>query len=398
VQVTRDAARRFLVARHFLAPARAVPGGADGVLAVIRRLGSIQYDPVAVAGRNHDLMLHARVAGYDPAWCDALYERRAIFEATNKALSFVPTEEFPWFRHVWGRKGPRFHAEALAANAEVAEQVLERIRAEGPLSSADFERQSSPTKNWFGLPENAVRAVFEAYTVTGVLGLARRDGNLRFYDLLERLLPADVLAHEVPEREQVRHKLLSRYRAHGLLAAGGAGGTFARIANPPERNELRKELVDSGALVAVDVDGLRGKRFVLAGEVELIEAPPEPPPTVAFVAPFDSFLWDTALLASLFDFDFVWEGFFPAAKRRWGYYVLPILFGDRLVGRIEPRIDREHGCVEVLGLWWEAGFAPKRDGAFVEAMRDALQAYLRFASADRIEWADHLRADARLLS
>jgi uncharacterized protein YcaQ len=137
---------------------------------------------------------------------------------------------------------------------------------------------------------------------------------------------------------------------------------------------------------------------VLAGEVELIEAPPEPPPTVAFVAPFDSFLWDTALLASLFDFDFVWEGFFPAAKRRWGYYVLPILFGDRLVGRIEPRIDREHGCVEVLGLWWEAGFAPKRDGAFVEAMRDALQAYLRFASADRIEWADHLRADARLLS
>jgi uncharacterized protein YcaQ len=398
VQVTRDAARRFLVARHFLAPARAVPGGADCVLAVIRRLGSIQYDPVAVAGRNHDLMLHARVAGYDPAWCDALYERRAIFEATNKALSFVPTEEFPWFRHVWGRKGPRFHAEALAANAEVAEQVLERIRAEGPLSSADFERQSSPTKNWFGLPENAVRAVFEAYTVTGVLGLARRDGNLRFYDLLERLLPADVLAHEVPEREQVRHKLLSRYRAHGLLAAGGAGGTFARIANPPERNELRKELVDSGALVAVDVDGLRGKRFVLAGEVELIEAPPEPPPTVAFVAPFDSFLWDTALLASLFDFDFVWEGFFPAAKRRWGYYVLPILFGDRLVGRIEPRIDREHGCVEVLGLWWEAGFAPKRDGAFVEAMRDALQAYLRFASADRIEWADHLRADARLLS
>jgi uncharacterized protein YcaQ len=384
VQVTRDAARRFLVARHFLAPARAVPGGADCV--------------VAVAGRNHDLILHARVAGYDPAWCDALYERRAIFEATNKALSFVPTEEFPWFRHVWGRKGPRFHAEALAANAEVAEQVLERIRAEGPLSSADFERQSSPTKNWFGLPENAVRAVFEAYTVTGVLGLARRDGNLRFYDLLERLLPADVLAHEVPEREQVRHKLLSRYRAHGLLAAGGAGGTFARIANPPERNELRKELVDSGALVAVDVDGLRGKRFVLAGEVELIEAPPEPPPTVAFVAPFDSFLWDTALLASLFDFDFVWEGFFPAAKRRWGYYVLPILFGDRLVGRIEPRIDREHGCVEVLGLWWEAGFAPKRDGAFVEAMRDALQAYLRFASADRIEWADHLRADARLLS
>ena len=160
------------------------------MLQVFRKLGSIQFDPIAVAGRNHDLMLHARVAGYEPAWCDALYERRDIFETTNKALSFVPTTEFPWFRHVWGRKGPRFHTAALADNAAVAERVLERIRAEGPLSSLDFERETGPTKNWFGMPENAVRAVLEAYTVTGVIGLARRDGNRRYYDLLERLLPA----------------------------------------------------------------------------------------------------------------------------------------------------------------------------------------------------------------
>ena len=398
MNVTAEAARRFLVARHFLTPARSVGGGLDGVLTVIRRLGSIQFDPVAVAGRNHDLMLHARVAGYEPSWCDELYERRAIFEATNKALSFVPVEEFPWFRHVWGRKGPRFHAEALDANAEVAQRVLERIQAEGPLSSADFERQAGATKDWFGLPENAVRSVFEAYTVTGVLGLARREGNLRRYDLLERLLPADVLERDVPEREQVRHKLLSRYRAHGLLAAGGAGGTFARIADPPERNGLRKELVEAGALVAVDVEGVRGKRFVLADEADLLAAPPQPAPTVAFIAPFDSLLWDTGLLASLFDFEFVWEGFFPAAKRRWGYYVLPILFGDRFVGRIEPRIDREHGSVDVSGLWWEDGFDPNGDPVFVDTMRDALQAYVRFADADRLEWPASLRSEELLFS
>jgi len=302
VAVTAEAARRFLVARHFLAPARSLAGGRDGVLEVFRRLGSIQFDPIAVAGRNHDLVLHARVAGYEPAWCDELYERREIFEATNKALSFVPTSEFPWFRHVWGRKGPRFHAAALAENAAVAERVRERIRAEGSLSSRDFEREAGPTKDWFGMPENAVRAVLEAYTVTGVVGLARRDGNLRYYDLLERLLPAEVLAREVPEREQLLHKLLSRYRAHGLLGAGGAGGTFARVADPPERNELRTELVELGSLVPVDVEGVRGKRFVLAVELELLEAPPEPVPSVALIAPFDSLLWDTALLASLFDF------------------------------------------------------------------------------------------------
>jgi len=395
VKVTAEAARRFLVARHLLAPPRSLTGR-DGVLTVIRRLGSIQFDPIAVAGRNHDLVLHARVDGYEPAWCDELFERREIVEATNKALSFVPVEEFPWFRHVWGRKGPRFHAAALAENAEVAERVLERIRAEGPMSSRDFESEAGATKDWFGMPENAVRSVLEALTVTGVVGLARREGNLRYYDLLERLLPAEVLGREVPEREQVRHKLLSRYRAHGLLGLGGAGGTFARIADPPERHALRDELIAAGALVPVEIESVRGKRFVLADDVALLETPPEPPPSVAFVAPFDSLLWDTALLASVFGFEYVWEGFFQAAKRRWGYYVLPILFGDRFVGRIEPRIDRERGCVEVLGLWWEDGFAPRRADGFVDAMRDALRAYLRFAGADRLEWAPQLAADKRL--
>ena len=104
------------------------------MLEIFRRLGSIQFDPLAVAGRTHDLVLHARVAGYDPAWCDLLYERREIFEAQNKGLSFVLTSDFPWFRGL-SRNAPRL----LAENAEVAGRVLERIRADGPLSSADFE-------------------------------------------------------------------------------------------------------------------------------------------------------------------------------------------------------------------------------------------------------------------
>ena len=395
MKVAAEAARRFLLARHFLAPARSVAGGPDGVLEVIRKLGSIQFDPIAVAGRNHDLVLHARVAGYEPAWCDVLYERREIFETTNKALSLVPASEFPWYRLGFGRKGPRFHARILAENAVVAERVLGRIRAEGALSALDFEPEHGAPKDWFGMPENVVRAVLEAYTVTGAIGLARREGNRRYYDLLERLLPAELLAHEVPAREQLRHKLLSRYRAHGLLGTGGTA--FDRIATErPGRNALREELVELGALVPVDVEGVRGKRFVLAEELALLRAPPEPVPSVAFIPPFDSLLWDNALVTNLFGFDYVWEGFFPPAKRRWGRYVLPICFRDRFVGRIEPRIDRDRARVEVLGLWWEDDFAPGRADGFVDAMQDALRAYLRFAGAGYLEWASHLATEKGL--
>jgi uncharacterized protein YcaQ len=301
VRITAAAARRFLVARHFLAPARSLEGGLDAVLEVFRKLGSIQFDPLAVAGRNHDLVLHARVADYDPGWCDLLYERRTVFEAYNKGLSLVPSSEFAWFRATLSRNAPRI----LAENAEVAERVLERIRAEGPLSALDFERERGATTDWFGMPTNAVRAVLEAYAVTGVLGLARRDGNRRYYDLLERLLPADLVARDLPLKEQLRHKLLSRYRAHGLLVVGGAGDIFGGLgyAKPspehPGRNALREELVELGELVPVEVEGVRGKRLVLLEDVELLEAPPKPPPSVAFLPPFDPLVWDRGFLGSL---------------------------------------------------------------------------------------------------
>jgi uncharacterized protein YcaQ len=384
-----------------LAPARALAGGQNGVLEVFRRLGSIQFDPLAVAGRSHDLVLHARVTDYDSSWSDALYERREIFEAHNKGLSLVPAAAYPWFRGTWSRQAKR----VLDENPDVAAQVLARFQTEGPLSALDFERAKGQTTDWFGLPTNAVRAVLEAYSITGVLGLARRDGNRRYYDLLERLLPADVVEREVALEEQLRFKLLSRFRAHGLLGIGGGGDIFSGLgpAKPdpglpgyPGRTNLREELIAAGEIVPIDVEGVRGKRFVLRDEVGLLECPPEPAPTVAFLSPFDALVWDRPLLGSLFDFDYVWELFLPPEKRRWGWYVLPMLFGDRLVGRIEPRIDRAAGRVDVLDVWWEDGFAPQRAEGFVDAMRDALRAYLRFAVATTLEWPSHLMAEKRL--
>jgi uncharacterized protein len=399
VKVAKEDARRFLVARQLLAPARSLEGGPDAVLAVFRRLGSLQLDHVAVAGLSHDLVLHARVADYEPAWCDELYERREIVEAYNKGLSLVPASEFAWFRVRESERAQK----VLADNADVAKRVLEQIRADGPLSSLDFEREAGPTKDWFGAPMNAVRAVLEAYGRTGDLVTARRDGNHRYYDVPERLLPAEVLAHHPALPEQLRHKMLSRYRAHGLIGATGHGeGIFDGLgpAKPdgrsPGRNAMREELVELGELVPVDVEGVSGKRFVVRADVGLLQAPPEPPPSVAFLSPYDALVWDRRLLGSLFGFDYVWELYVPPAKRRWGWYVLPTLFRDRLVGRIEPRIDAAEGVVRILGLWWEDGFEPHRAEGFVDAMRAALGAYLRFAKADRIEWPAELRTDKRL--
>ncbi len=401
ISVSAEAARRFFVARHMLAPARSVEGGPKGILEVVRRLGSLQFDPITVAGRNHDLVLHARVAGYERAWCDELlYGSRELFEAYNKGLSMLPMDELPWYRVSWTQT---VHSPGvLAENAEVAERILARIRAEGPLSALDFDR--GPSLEWWLARRSTARAVLESLAATGVLGLARREGNRRYYDLVERLYPADVLARVVPRREQLKHKVLSRFRGHGLLGLAGSGdawiGTGPARPDPtkpdwPSRTEFRRELVDEGALIPVDVEGVRGARFVLREELPLLEAPPVPPPSVTFLAPLDQFVWDRDLLRTLFGFDYVWEVYVPEPKRRWGYYVLPLLFRDTIVGRIEPRIDRADRRVRVLGLWWEEGFDPKRADGFVEAMRDALRDYLRFANADRLEWAAHLSAERR---
>ena len=135
-------------------------------------------------------MLHARVEAYEAAWCDVLYERRDIFETTNKALSFILAERIPVVpRERRSQGAPSSTARPWRRTPPSPSGCSNGSRRTGPLSSADFERESGATENWFGVPENAVRSVLEAYTVAGVIGLARRDGNRRYYDILERLFP-----------------------------------------------------------------------------------------------------------------------------------------------------------------------------------------------------------------
>ena len=397
-QISVPVARRFLAIRHLLAPPRALSASPESVLAVVDRLGSLQFDPLEVAGRNHDLVLAARIAGYRRELTDQLlYGRRQLFEAYNKSLNLLPTRELPYYRIAWTTMGAGLASGLLGEQAALAEKLLATIAAEGPRSSADFERTAAIA--WWWGPTSAVRAVLEALAVSGRLGLARREGNRRYYDLVERLFPSDLLAIRVPEREQRRHKLLSRFRAHGLLGAAGSGELWLGIGPAALRAELRAELVDRGEIVALGVEGMRGGRFVVADELPLlaqaereiaaeaagaISRPGDGPAGVSFLAPLDPLMWDRDALEPLYGFDYRWEVYTPAAKRRWGYYVLPILFGDRMVGRIEPRIDRASKSVRILGLAWEPGFDPIEAPGFVPAFSAALASYLAFGVADAL--------------
>jgi uncharacterized protein YcaQ len=388
-QISAAVARRFLALRHLLAPPRSLPAEPDSVLRVVDRLGSLQFDPLEVAGRNHDLVLLARVAGYRRDWTDHwLYEDRRLYETYNKSLNIVPVAELPLYRWIWDRAQVRHTGRAFDDHAPLVEELLGRIREQGSLLPRDVGARAAI--DWYWRPTNQVRAILEALAEVGTIGIARREGNLRVYDLAERLFPADILAQHRPEEEQQRHRLLARYRGNGLLGASGnqelwVGGTGFSA----DRAARRDALVEDGRLFPVQVEGIKGDRFVVAedapflaqaeAEIRDAESPGGADPAVTFLAPLDPLCWDRDLLRRLFDFDYVWEVYVPASKRRWGYYVLPMLYGDRLVGRIEPRIDRRAKTLHVIGAWFEPGFDPLAEPGFVAALGDALRAHRDFA-------------------
>jgi hypothetical protein len=227
--------------------------------------------------------------------------------------------------------------------------------------------------------------------VSGELGIARREGSRRYYDLIERLVPRRFLdAPPAPELEAIRHRVLSRFRAVGLTApTGNAELVWGSSGLVSQRKLIIAALVDEGILAELDVEGLTGRRVILANELSILKAAEKAmagPPGVSFLAPLDPLMWDRVMLRELFGFDYLWEVYTPAAKRRWGYYVLPILFGDRFAGRIEPRIDRKAKRLEILGIWFEKGFRPMEEPHFVPALGEALRAYRSFVGADTIAW------------
>jgi uncharacterized protein YcaQ len=397
LQISADHARRFLVRRHLLDPPRSLGAKPESVLEVVDRLGSLQFDPLEVPGaRNHDLVLHNRVAGYQREWCDRwLYGKdRRLIELYNKSLNILPVDELPFYRLAWSHGADRY-GDVLAEHSGLANRIREHIRESGPVSTSSFRDVTDRVQWWWdsdaaSTGTKAARAVMETMFVVGELGIARREGSRRFYDLIERLVPARLLETHAPEVEQARHRLLSRHRGVGLMAVGGAGELVMGTGKAPERARITAALVEEGALLPIAVEGFREVRHVLAEEMPILEAAEvsgaTATPSVSFLAPLDPLMWDRRLVKGLFNFDYIWEVYVPAPKRRHGYYVLPLLFGDRLVGRIEPRFERASRSLRIAGIWFEDGFSPMEEPHLVPALADALDAYQRFIGAKTVTW------------
>ena len=392
MRISADHARRFLVTRHLLAPPRSLKAAPASVLEVVERLGLLQFDPLEVPGaRNHDLVLHARIKGYLREWCEQwLYgEDRRLIELYNKSLNMVPMHELPHYRITWQRNRPGLDDGILKEQSAVAKAVLKRLRTDGPLSTAAFSEHGHAV-DWWWAPTRASRAVMEALFVSGRIGIARREGNRRYYDLIERLVPAAVLKLKEPEEIALTHRLLSRFRATGLTKAIGTQGEVMYSAGSgPERAQRTARLVEDGELLPVEIEDLKGTRYMIASEEPILESTADPAtltPGVSFLAPLDPLVWDRRQLRDLWDFDYLWEVYVPEAKRKWGYYVLPILFGDRFVGRIEPRLDRKAKTLNILGIWFQDGFEPMEEPRFMLALRDAIEAYRAFVGAEKVVW------------
>ena len=393
LHVPADQARRFLALRHMLAPPRSLPAKPESVLDVVERLGLLQFDPLEVPGaRNHDLVLHARIGGYERGWCEQwLYgPDRRLIEIYNKSLNMVPMHELPHYRISWQRNAPETDNGILKEQADVAQAILRRLKTDGPLSTAAFSEHSHAV-DWWWAPTRASRAVMEALFVTGRIGIARREGNRRYYDLIERLLPPELLNVRESEEDAMTHRLLSRYRATGLAKSTGTQSEVMYSAGS-QADRLRRtaRLVDEGALIPVEIDGLSGTRYAIAAEEPMLDAAADPDalgmPGVSFLAPLDPLVWDRRQLRDLWGFDYLWEVYVPQAKRRWGYYVLPMLFGDRFIGRIEPRLDRKAGTLNVIGIWFEPGFSPTDTPGFLTALAAAIEDYRTFVGAQTVAW------------
>jgi uncharacterized protein YcaQ len=404
IRLSQDEARRFLVTRHGLAQPRSLPARPDSVLKVVDRTGMLQFDPLEVPGtRNHDLVLHSRIDGYRRDWTDEwLYGRdRRLFEIYNKSLNIIPIGELPHHRVSWDRYATHYNDGVLREHADAAHNILQRIEAEGPLSTAAFAEHANSI-DWWWAPTRVARAVLEALFVVGRVGISRREGNRRYYDLVERLVPEELLQKRESAEEGQLHRILSRYRAVGLTWPSAPAELMVGTGKADDRSRRTSQLVERGDLVPVEVEGLKGMRYAPSTDRKLLEAvqsrrrADRHQPGVAFIAPLDPVMWDRRLLRQLWSFDYVWEVYVPEQKRRWGYYVLPILFGEEFVGRFEPRVDRASGTLRILGIWWQDGFSPRATDSFVPAMRDALRAYMQFVGATRIEWLPQTAGAGRL--
>lgn len=352
--LTLAEARRVQLSALGLLQSPAAPATKAGVLDAIHQMGALQIDAIHVVARSPYLTLWSRLGAYDPQWLDDLLAEGALFEYWAHAACFLPIEDYPLYRrimlentHSWwdSRRWIQEHPETV-------DFILGRIRAEGPLRSADFEDRRGQRGAWWNWKEEKI--ALERLHTAGVLMIARREKFQRVYDLAERVLPGwdD---REAPPFETVKRTLALRSVHHLGIAAGRWVADYFRLSKA-DAIRLLEELVTAGELLPAAVEGLGEPVYVHPGRLELLrqaQAGGLEPTLSAVLSPFDPLVWDRARCKALFGFDFSLECYLPQHKRKYGYFCLPLLARGALVGRMDAKAHRKEGRFEVKSLHLE---------------------------------------------
>lgn len=329
------------------------------VLAAIRRMGALQIDTIHVVARSPYLVLWSRLGEYEPAWLDQLLESRRIFEYWAHEACFLPIEDYPLFGGRMAEphlQGWHYRPEFMADHGAEVEGVRRHLReARGGVRSADFERPDGRKGGgWWGW--KLEKRILEYLLTAGEVMVARRERFQRVYDLRERVLPPRFGGPPPPREEADRVLALKALRALGIARAGWVADYY-RSARRPTAERVRR-LANEGAVLTVTVEGWKEPGFVHPDNAALLEraaAGTLRPSHTTLLSPFDPLVWDRLRTRALFDFDYALECYLPAHRRRWGYYVLPILRRDRLVGRLDAKAHRQGGIFLVKSLWLEPG-------------------------------------------
>jgi len=385
-------ARRLALHRQGLDNGWEPPAGKEGVAQTVERIGYVQIDTIAVVERAHHHTLWLRHPDYDAQMLHELQaEDRRIFEWWAPAMSYVPMRDYRFYAVRMGSQRS-WHRKWYAENVEFVAQVLERVREEGPLGSADFKPPPDFKRGtwWSWKPsKRALEALFDM----GEVMVTERRNFQRIYDLTERVLPPD-LDTTVPTPDELAR--FEARRALGNLGFAAQGNVkWGRWGKEPVPENIVQELVQTGEVTQFEIEGIEsGSFYALTSALEAVAESPAEPRAVHILSPFDNLIIDRGWLERYFAFAYKLEAYTPQAQRKYGYFSLPILWGDQLVGRMDAKADRKPKTFIVRNLVFEPGFA--EFDALSLALASRMWAFAAFNGCERFiveqVMPEHLKA------
>ncbi|MBR3643512.1 MAG: YcaQ family DNA glycosylase [Parasporobacterium sp.] len=394
--ITKQQAGQFILAKQgLIGPYRFI--GKAGAYNYVRQAGCIQFDPVDVCGKNAGLTLQSRVRGFRKSMLrELLYEDRKLVDYADKELSIWPAEDWPYFSSYRDRS--RQLSDTFEGLRELKEEAVAYIRENGPVCSDTLPINGEifwhSSMHWSGnwhKKSPAARSVLEQLYTDGELIIHHKNGNRKYYDLAEKHLSADVLKADNPCRNEfdfLSWRVLRRIGSVGLLWDKNSTAFLGIDLKADLRKKVLSDLSADKKISSVMVEGLKVPFYYRTEDEALMQETlgghADLKPRMSFIAPLDPLLWDKALILALWNFRYSWEIYTPAAKRKYGYYTLPVLYGDRFVGRIEAVPDRKEGILHVKGLWWEPDV--RRTKALDSALDRALKRFAEFNDCRETEY------------